>query len=304
MKPRVLLLGEALVDRLPSGPVAAGAPLNVARHLQALGVQAQLVSRVGADDADARRVLDSLASAGLSPAGLQRDPEHATGAVDVVMQPGGSHRFDIAHNVAWDHLHAREALATLEAFRPHWVYYGTLAQRSEVSRRAIRAVLDATDAPCYLDLNLRDGVDGLDELVRESLHRADWLKVNDEELGRVLAWTDCRGVPELMQRHGLQVLVLTRGEQGYAAFDASGQCTVEGPGVGIERLADTVGAGDAFSACLLAARLQGKPLAHSLALANRFAAAICGEVGAAPAQPDTFYPPFLDALRALPETTP
>lgn len=300
--PCLLLLGEALVDRLPTGPVAAGAPLNAARHLRRFGCAPLLVSRIGTQDEAGRLVEAAMLQAELSQVGLQRDPLHATGRVEVRMQPGGGHRFEIAADAAWDHLDSAAALAPLSAVQPQLLYFGTLAQRSPASRAAIRAVLQACPAPRFLDLNLREGVGA--ELALESLQLAHWLKLNDEELVQLLAWTGLADAAALIQRFSLQRLIVTRGAAGYASFDASGRLEAEGAGEDIDRLVDTVGAGDAFSACLLAAHLQGKAWAPALALANRFAAALCGQAGASPSDPASFYPPWQAALQALPEHAP
>ncbi len=300
MNRQLVLLGEALVDRLPSGPVAAGAPLNAARHLQALGCQPLLVSRIGHQDEDAARIQEAMQKAGLRMDGVQRDALHASGAVDVLMN-GASHRFVIAANAAWDHIEAPQALTFLKALQARVLYFGTLAQRAPASRAAIRAALEASAALRFLDLNLRDGVGDLQSIALESLALAHWVKVNDEELLQLQRWTGCSSAAELVARFSLQRLIVTRGALGYQSFDAQGRCDAEGEGEPIANLVDTVGAGDAFSACLLAAHLHGRAWAPALALANRFAAALCGQVGASTSDPTSFYPPWQAALAALPK---
>lgn len=291
-----LVVGEALIDRLPSGAVVAGAPLNVARHLQQLGSPALLVSRVGSDP-EADQVAQVMAAAGLSPQGLQRDPRRPTGLVDVRMAADGSHQFHIAEHAAWDAIDSAEALAALRQVAPRCVVFGSLAQRAPASRTAIRKLLaGAGDALRFLDLNLRDGV-GRD-LALESLQLAHWAKVNEDELAQLMAWTGQPDAAALCVRLGLRRLIVTCGASG---FRSHGERVAEGGGVPADPYVDSIGAGDAFSACLLAAHLQGKDWAPALQLANRFAAALCGQRGAAPAEPDHFYPPWRAALRALPE---
>jgi fructokinase len=300
---RALLLGEALVDRLPTGPVVAGAPLSVARHLQALGCPALLVSCLGQADAEGQQVEAAMRSAGLGLEGIQRLATQATGVVDVLMQPGGgSHRFVIADPAAWDFIDPTTAAAQATRTEPALVYFGTLAQRHEPSRSAVQAALEATPALRYLDLNLRDGVANLQAIVIHSLGLAHWVKVNDDELAQLLAWFALPDAPALVKRFGLQRLVITLGANGYRSLDANGQVDAQGPGVLANPFVDTVGAGDAFSGFLLAAHLHAKAWAPSLALANQFAAAMCGQAGAAPADPATFYPPWQAALAALPES--
>lgn len=317
----VMLVGEALVDEFAEQPVAGGAPLNVARSLAALGVQATLVSRLGlsqhrgpgtgasAADAGARLVLASLRRFGLSEEGLQYDAQHATGRVSVV-EEGGSHAFHIHPDAAWDHLDVAPALARLQARPPAVLYFGSLAQRGPISRACIQTLLrEAKALRClrYLDLNLREGC-MVPDLVAACLSQADWLKLNDQELRQVHQWfghgaldplqpaRQMQGaVSILLRRFGVQRLILTRGVAGYACFDARGEVLAEGDGQQDLTLVDTVGAGDAFSAMALAAHLRGLGAEAALQRANAYAAAICGQRGPIPDK-DSFFQPFMHGL--------
>lgn len=288
----MLVLGESLVDLFDSGPEAGGAPFNVARSLAALQAPVNFITRVGDRDPWATTLLQSAQDFGLSTLGFQRDAMHPSGTVHVV-QKGAAHTFRIADDVAWDYLDIAQARSILQTTLPHaFVYFGTLAQRHMVSQKTIRDIIRATEAVCYLDLNLRDGPDNR-RLAEESLELADWVKVNDEELIQLLAWQGGAamrsdrwgspalhaGVAKLMEHFRLQRLVVTRGPQGYASFNAHGVCDAEGPGLAVPVMVDTVGAGDGFSAMLLACQLAGRTLPWSLALANEYAAAVCGHRG-------------------------
>ncbi|QPF73418.1 fructokinase [Roseateles sp. DAIF2] len=296
----ILVLGEALVDEFASGPVAGGAPFNLARSLAALGLAPLFVGRIGAADPAGALLLASLRRFGMDESGLQCDAEHASGRVRVLESPGGTdHRFVIEPDAAWDHLELAPVRALLAGRpAPRALCFGTLAQRAPVSRASLRALI--ADFPRggetlrYLDLNLREGADD-PELAAWNLAHADWLKVNEEELARLLAWF-APDVPALMARFGLQRLVLTRGAAGYACYDAAGRCLAEGPGLPLARLVDTVGAGDGFSAMLLAAHLQGRALPATLELANRYAAALCEARGPLP-EADEFFTAWRSACR-------
>ena len=299
-KQSVLVLGEALVDRFAEGPVVGGAPFNVARSLAAFGVPTTMLTRIGDNDDDGVRVLASALRFGLDDRAIQRDRQHATGAVTVIERDGG-HRFQIHADAAWDHIALDQAQAALRAAAPQLVYFGSLAQRCETSAATIRALLDTTPALRYLDLNLRAGQDNR-ELAEASLERADWVKVNDDELRSLLVWyvpeldaaapdgSDVQrgGIRCLMRRFLLSRLIVTRGAQGYAAYDALGRCIAHGHGLSMPHLVDTVGAGDAFSAAYLALQSAGRSAGASLAAANRYAAAICAERGALPEDPEFF----------------
>lgn len=288
----ILVLGEALVDEFHDGAVAGGAPFNVARSLAALGVPVRFVSRIGAADAASRLVLGSAERFGLATGDIQRDPAHATGRVSVHEELGGSHRFEIHADAAWDHLEAPAALDT------GIVYFGSLAQRHAVSRAAIRATVKRAPGPRLLDLNLRPGTD-TPELAAESLMLADWVKLNEDELERLLAWFEPT-LPALMARFALQGLVVTRGAAGYALHGEQGRLLAAGEGVAQPALVDTVGAGDAFTAMLLAGLALGRELSMTMQLANRYAAMICGVRGPLPSDAAALAP-WREALHALPE---
>ena len=289
----VLVIGEALVDEFHDGPVAGGAPFNVARSLAAFSAPVRFVSRIGAGDAAGRLVLDSATRFGLAVDGLQRDAAHATGRVSVHEDAGGGHRFEIHANAAWDHLDAPAAAADAG-----FVYFGSLAQRHPVSRAAVRAAVKRADAVRLLDLNLRPGTD-TPELAAESLMLADWVKINEDELDRLLAWFEPT-LPRLMARFALQRIVLTRGEAGYALYGEQGRLLASGEGVAQPAFIDSVGAGDSFTAALLAGLSLGADVAATLALANRYAAMICGVRGPLPADPAVLAP-WRQALHALPK---
>jgi fructokinase len=287
----ILVLGEALVDEFHDGAVAGGAPFNVARSLAALGAPVRFVSRIGADDAAGRLVLESAACFGLAVDGIQRDATHATGRVSVHEDVGGGHRFEIHADAAWDHL---EAPAAADA---GIVYFGSLAQRHPASRAAIRRTVKRAARPRLLDLNLRPGTD-TPELAAEMLMLADWVKLNEDELGCLLAWFEPT-LPALMARFALQGLVLTRGAAGYALHGEQGQLLASGEGVPQPALVDSVGAGDGFTALLLAGLSLGRDLGATLALANRYAAMICGVRGPLPADPAALGT-WRETLHALP----
>lgn len=299
----VAVLGEALVDEFHEGPVAGGAPFNVARSLAGLGAAAVFVSRIGADDDNGRLLLDSARRYGLNEAGLQRDAQHATGRVSVHEEAGG-HRFEIHGDAAWDHLDADAARRHLAGANASLIYFGSLAQRHPTSRAALRALVKPFAGTHFLDLNLRPGSDAR-LLAAESLMLADWVKLNDEELAQLAGWFDAAAADDasrasaVMARFALQRLVLTCGASGWRFYAPGGVLLAQGAGVIQPLLIDTVGAGDAFTALLLAGLTLGRDLPGTLALANRYAAFICGVRGPVPADPLALQP-WRTALHALP----
>lgn len=306
MNTTIVVLGEALVDALPSGPVAGGAPFNVARSLAALGLAPLLISRLGANDGpgnnDAALLLDSAHSHGLRMDGIQFDAQRATGRASVDVS-SSEHRFHIHDDAAWDHIDLAAAREAIQAGPiPRAIYFGTLAQRSAVSRATLRALLADTTATRFLDLNLRGQANDR-ELASASLALAGWVKVNDDELAHLHAWFIAPGAPlpawgsaahaqavtALVRRFHIERLIVTRGADGYAAFDRRGVLDLAGEAAAVPHPVDTIGAGDAFSAVVLAALVRGEPLTPALARASRAAAAVCGIAGPLPAAADTSF---------------
>lgn len=295
----IAVVGEALVDDFGDRAVVGGAPFNVARSVAAFGVPVLMVTRIADDDAGAlvQREFDRF---GLSRAGLQIDDRHPTGRV-IVERHGADHVFRILDDQAWDHLDAAQALRALGGVDVDTLYCGTLAQRSPDSAAAVQALLQAVAAPHYVDLNLREGqVDA--ELVADTLLEADVAKVNEEELRLLVDWfvhpvmrDEAWGgaalntaIEQLISHFALTRLIVTRGADGAACFDASGSALHAPAGAPPPRWADTVGAGDSFSSIVLVGQWHGWPLATTLQRANDFAAAICGIDGAVPSDLD-FY---------------
>lgn len=301
-KHSIAVFGEALVDDFITEQVVGGAPFNVARNLAAFGVATLMVTRIGADKNGAS-ICDEFARFGMSESALQVDERGATGRV-VVERNADGHRFIILPDQAYDYVEAAPALAALAAAPPRVIYFGTLAQRHAQSRATLRALLEASGAQRYLDLNVREG-QVTERIAHESLKLADIVKVNEDELQDLFRWythtqpaTDADS-PEmreacltLMRSFGLQGLIVTLGGRGALYFSADGAVAANHECHPPVRIVDTVGAGDAFSAVFLFGQAQGWPLPLTLARANAFAGAICGISGAVPA--DTgFYAPWI-----------
>jgi fructokinase len=292
-KPTVVAFGETLVDQFSDRAVLGGAPFNVSCHLAALGVHPVLVTRAG-KDAAGDMLQQAMGVRGLDPRGVQSDPVRPTGRVKVTETDDG-HRFDILPDQAYDHIHAGLARMVGLSAHPELVYFGTLSQRSEESRRALRDLLGAVTACAFLDLNLRDPwVDA--DTVRWSLTRASVAKLNEDELLRVGQLLGLDGdtpaalAAVLRSTFDLQQVVVTAGPAGAWALDPAGRLEAV-PGTPLRQIVDTVGAGDGFAAVAMLGMLRGWSTADTLARADAFARALCGIRGAVPAS-QAFYAPF------------
>ena len=287
---RIAVFGEMLLDQFASGPVVGGAPFNVARHLAAFGHAPLMISAVGTD-AHAQTVLAEMDRYAMQRAGVQVTPEHATGLVDVVMHANGDHQFSIRSNSAWDFIEASHAQTAASSLAPAgYLYAGSLALRSPTSRAAGLGLMHAHQGPIYLDLNWREG-QVTQEVALQAIGLADTLKVNDDEFTMLCQWLGIAataGLPQpdtvrqLLRQLPLNLLVVTCGAEGAFAFDGEGHCIAQGRNTRAIQLVDTVGAGDAFSAVVLAGLLRGWDMETTLQRANTFAGHICETRGAVP----------------------
>jgi fructokinase len=302
----VALFGEVLVDVFPDRKVLGGAPFNVARHLKAFGLYPLLITRTGSD-AIRDELLETMARFGMDDRGVQNDVIHPSGQVAVHVE-GRSHRFEILPDQAYDHIHAGLVHMITLAVRPKMIYFGTLAQRSVTSRRALTALLRSSKSPRLLDINLRQPWYEK-STVEKSLQRADIAKMNEDELSEIATLLQLSGTTleeqavVLLRRFSLERLLVTCGEQGAWQLARDGK-VVRASGQAMEQpLVDSVGAGDGFAAVLIFGMLSGWPVATILPRANAFAAAVCGIRGAVPTSQD-FYTPFLEEWKKCPPAQP
>jgi fructokinase len=288
-------LGELLWDVFPDRKELGGAPANFAYMSSLLGDEGVVASRVGRDrlgNAAARR----LAKLGLARDWLQIDTEHPTGTVDIIVSNDGQPQFDFAAGVAWDALEWTPEWQALAA-RANAVCFGSLAQRSAHSRETIRKFLRASrpEALKVFDVNLRQSF-FTPEILRESAQIADILKVNHEELPRVAEMlgykkeTEVKLAERLLQSCKLKLVCVTEGAGGSLLVGPDGLHRHAGFPT---EVADTVGAGDAFTAALIHHYLRGASLEAMNEAANRMGSWVASQVGATP-KPDV---DFLKSVR-------
>ncbi len=280
-RPVIVGLGELLWDMLPAGPRLGGAPGNFAYHAHALGAESLVVSAVGQDTLGAS-ALNGLRRAGLSTQFISKLPSHPTGTVAVALNGAGQASYTVVEQVAWDFIPTEKATLGLAA-RADAVCFGSLAQRAPASRAMVRDFLRATRPECLrvFDINLRPphfsaGV------VHDSLLLASVFKLNDEELTWLAPMLGCPPEEDVVYQHifdryPLRVIVLTRGARG--ATLATREERLDLPGLPPSFLADTVGAGDAFTASLVMGLLRGHSLRESGEFAIRLASFVCSQPG-------------------------
>lgn len=279
-------LGEILWDMLPSGRKLGGAPANFAYHFTALGGCGFPVSRVG-NDTLGQEALILLRDNGVNTFLITVDPDHPTGRVDVSLNGDGVATYTFPDNVAWDNIPVTDdAVSAMRGAGA--VCFGTLAQRSPVSAGSIRELLARSHPDCLriFDINLRQKFYSHD-LITESLRAASILKINDEELATIsrmltLTGTEAEQLAALRRWFGLRLCVLTRGEEGCLLLDS--RSSVIHPGADVE-IADTVGAGDSFTAAMALAYMRDRSLEEVAQYATEVAAHVCTCPGAMPEIP-------------------
>ena len=288
-RPLIIGVGEVLWDLMPAGEQLGGAPANFAYHAHALGAEALVVSRVG-NNALGRGIFDRLRSLGLRTDGITTDQSAPTGTVSVALDPHGTPTFTVHKNVAWDFIEAGHRVLG-EASRADAICFGSLAQRNPVSRAAIRAVLLVAPPTALriFDINLRQDFWSQD-VILQSLDLANVLKLNDEELLVVarsfgLSGDEAMQMRQLATRFELKAVALTKGANGSALL--VGSELVSRPGSKLT-VADTVGAGDSYTAALAMGLLTKQEPERILDSAHRLADYVCTQPGAMPQVPPDF----------------
>lgn len=284
MKNLVVGIGEALWDLLPDGKKIGGAPANFAYHISRFGLNSRVVSAIG-DDELGHEIIDNFNANGLNQ--LIATVPFPTGTVQVEVDANGIPQYDIKENVAWDNIPYTNELEAL-AQGTVAVCFGSLAQRNEVSRATIKRFLDAmpkTDETLIVfDINLRQHF-YTTEVLTESIKRCNILKINDEELITIsnifdLPIDNCKAACQtLIERFDLRILILTCGTFGSYVFTRDDVSFLPTPKV---KVADTVGAGDSFTAAFVASILKGKSISEAHTAAVETSAFVCSQYGAMP----------------------
>jgi fructokinase len=285
----IVSLGEVLWDLFPEGARFGGAPANFACHAAATGIDVFMVSAVG-EDARGRDAIKILRAYNIDVTLIQSVPDAPTGTVGVSLDAKGKPTFTIHEGSAWDRIAwTRELEARITGTDA--VYFGTLGQRSGVSRTTIRRALDVAKASGkirILDVNLRSPFYD-NAMIRESVQNASILKLSDDELDEVCRACEIDSASTVQEKlramlggFCLDLVVMTRGADG--ALLVSTDESVDQPGIPVE-VRDTVGAGDAFTAALVTGLLRGESVGTIARSACKTAAAVCTQLGAVPELP-------------------
>lgn len=280
-------IGELLWDVLPEAEVIGGAPVNFAYHVTALGAKGIPISTIG-NDVRGGKALEELQKRGVETSAISITEDFATGYVTATLDNEGKASYNFPDDVAWDHLQINEYAENLRNILDA-VCFGSLAQRSEHSRRAIYGFLDTLGKETLkvFDINLRQEFYS-EKVVVNSLTRTDILKLNEEELPILADLIDLNGPSDkwlqvLVEKYHLQMAILSRGGSGSLLLTP--KSSSDHPGV-VTHIKDTIGAGDSFTAAVTIGFLQGLPLNEINENANRIAAYVCSQRGGMPPMPE------------------
>jgi len=278
---KVVCFGEVLWDMLPSGRKPGGAPMNVAYHLNRMGIDSTIISRIG-NDAAGDELLAFLDQIGIATTFVQRDATYPTSKVLASIGGDNEVTYDIVAPVAWDFI----------GYEPRFPYlmqdadvlvYGSLIARNGVSRDTLLQLLGNARYRLF-DINLRTP-HYTRETVDLLLRHADAIKLNIHELGEVSGWLGNRsgnertGIGLLQDRYSLQEIIVTKGDKGASYYTPLAHHDY--PAVPVE-VRDTVGSGDSFLAAFLAQKLRGETSENMLALATALGAYVTTQSGACP----------------------
>ena len=287
-KYKVAGIGEILWDMLPDGKKLGGAPANFAYHTQSMGANSIVISAVG-DDPLGKEILDQLNLIHLETSYIEISPFHPTGTVEVKLDSSGKPDFIIHKDVAWDYIpftqNVKDLAEELDA-----ICFGSLAQRSDISRQSIGQMLRSTSEHCLriFDINLRQEYYNFD-IINESLRYANCLKLNEDEFPLVAEMFSISGseeyiLNEIITRFELKIIALTKGEEGSILHTREESSFLKSVKVNV---IDTVGAGDAFTAALGLGFLQNLSLQKIHEQATHLSAYVCTQNGATPVLPES-----------------
>lgn len=247
--------GEILWDVLPDGPQPGGAPLNVAYHLNKMGIAAGLISRIG-NDGNGRKLEELIGNWGIDKNFLQVDHEHATSQVLARMNNGNEVTYDIVFPVAWDFIETNSLKQKIKPSK--YFIYGSLASRNEVSKNTLMELLD-TDAVKVFDINIRPPFIN-HSLLEVLLTKADIVKFNEAELDMVQAMFtgSFEGERQMVQfiqnRFNIPEIIVTKGAFGASYYKNKEAYHIWGNEI---KVTDTIGSGDAFLAAFIASHYSG-----------------------------------------------
>ncbi len=288
MKKIVVGIGEVLWDIFPDKIKLGGAPANFAFHSSEMGLNGFVISTIGSD-VHGDKILSELQSKSLNH--IIEKVSYPTGTVLVKVDKDGVPEYEICENVAWDNIPFTYEMEEL-AKRTDAVCFGSLAQRSPISRETINRFIDAVPTHAFkiFDVNLRQHF-YTKQIIEDSLHKSNVLKINESEkeiLSSMFEYVESDElsfITKLMDNYQLKIVILTNGDKGSSVFTNEKHFYCETLKV---EVIDTVGAGDSFTAAFISSLLSGETIEKSHQFAVNVSAFVCTQLGAMAKLPDYY----------------
>lgn len=289
-KLKIVGIGEIVWDMLPSAKQLGGAPVNFAFYAKELGSQSAIISAIGRDELGSE-LMSRLRHLGMDIRGV-RENRYPTSTVDIALSADGIPTYHIRENVAWDYLENSELTQNIISDADA-ICWGSLAQRSETSRKSIMQMIEAAPKDCLkvFDINIRLNYFSA-SVVQSSIEQADVLKLNEDELPKIAEMFSMCGdelnlLSSLVDRFELCYLIYTKGAECSMIMNANHQVSkIETPPTMVE---DTVGAGDSFTAAFVSYLLQGCTMEEAHCKAVQIAAFVCTQAGATAPLPEGMF---------------
>lgn len=281
-KIKAVSFGEMLWDVFPTHKKIGGAPLNVALRMSAFGANVTMVSRVGADE-DGTAIVSFVKENGVNTDFIQVADDYKTGVVQVMINEKGNASYDILYPSAWDKIQT-DASLTKQIAEADVFVFGSLSARDEVSRTTLKHLLENTSTYKVFDVNLRAPYYTF-ELVNELMQKADFIKLNDEELIEISQKMNSpyhsfeQNIKFIAEQTNTKQVCVTKGPFGAVLYYNDTFYYNSGYFI---KVVDTVGAGDSFLASLLTKLLKGKSPQKALNFACAVGALVAGSEGANP----------------------
>lgn len=283
----ITAVGEILFDVYPTHKKLGGAPFNFIYHIEKLVGNGRIISRIG-NDSDGKEILNYLEEKNINTDFIQIDEKFESGIVKVLLDDNKIPSFEILNNRAYDNIQLNDTIVNLIQ-NSNLLYVGTLAQRNTISRETIKKTLEMK-RKVFCDLNIRQNFYSK-QIIEETLNRSNVVKLNEAELELVTyllfnVKDEIMASSKRIRNHfDLDLLCVTLGHKGAYLFreDSESYYKVE-----INKIADTVGAGDAYSAMMCLGYLRDWDLDMINMFASEFAGEICKIHGAIPENDDLY----------------
>lgn len=281
MATKIVCFGEVLFDVFPTHTKIGGAPLNVGLRLASLGIETQIISRIG-QDAKGKELLDFIEANDVSTTYIQTDSHFSTGEVTVKLDEKGSASYTINYPVAWDKIEATPEAHDIVSFADA-VVFGSLVCRDTASYQSLLSILKVAKYKIF-DVNLRAPF-YTKELLSDLMNKADFIKFNDDELYEISAYLGSpyhsleQNMQFIAEKTNTQHICVTKGSHGAVLFYNNQLFYNSGYKITV---ADTVGAGDSFLAGLLSKLLAGIAPQEAINFACALGALVAQEEGANP----------------------